>query len=165
MSIKSILKSVIFDKEFEERIDFLSKVPIFAGIGKKGLGKINTIMHFKTYLPDEIIFTEGKLGKALFIIKTGEVVISKKMGNAPESTDREKVMTKFHDGDFFGEMALLEELPRSATARTSKRSDIFLIYKVRFDWLLEVYPAIGTKILHNLAKVLSSRLRDTNELV
>lgn len=158
MTIASILKDLFMDKEFQEKIKFLKSISLFDGLNNNSLGKILNIMYEKTYQPNEHIFEEEKTGKALFIIRSGEVAIIRKT-----SSGEEKVITTLKEGNFFGEMALLEELPRSATAKTVTQSTIFLIYKVKFDNLIEKHPREGVKIVHNLAKVLSSRLRETDE--
>lgn len=151
--LSKLLNSIFLDKEFKEKIKFLKQVSIFAGLDDRTLGKVLNITYQKKYLPDEIIFSEGDIGKALFIVKSGEVIITK----------QERTIAKLHTGDFFGEMALLEETVRSATAKTTQESEICMIYKVRFDGLIENHPHAGIKIIRNIAKILSSRLRRTDE--
>ena len=65
-------------------------------------------------------------------------------------------------GDFFGEMTLLDELPRSATARAVDPSRLFILYKTHLDELASESPRIAAKLLHNLARLLSARLRRQN---
>ncbi|OGS20000.1 MAG: hypothetical protein A2252_01765 [Elusimicrobia bacterium RIFOXYA2_FULL_39_19] len=158
MAIKPTLKNLFFDKEFEEKVKFLQNIPIFEGLNKGALGKITGIIYSKKYAADEIIFEEGKVGKALFIVSSGEVAIHKATGE-----NDSKILAKLGPGSFFGEMALLEELPRSATAKTTQETTLFLIYKVKFDWFMERDPRVGLKVIFNLAKVLSARLRETSE--
>ena len=117
-------------------------------------------MYSKKYNVNEIIFSEGDIGKAIFFINDGEVEIIRK-----DSKGREMVLTKLTAGDFFGEMALLEELPRSAAARVSKEGTLYFIYKVRFDSYIQKDPANGLIIYKNLMKILSSRLRRTSEQI
>ncbi|OGS18475.1 MAG: hypothetical protein A3J83_04125 [Elusimicrobia bacterium RIFOXYA2_FULL_40_6] len=157
MALKPTLRNLFIDKEFTEKVNFLKNIPIFEGLSNSSLGKITGIMYSKKYPADEIIFEEGKVGKALFIIFDGEVAITK-ISNGTET----RAIATHEKGAFFGEMALLEELPRSATARTTKETTLFLIYKVKFDWFVEKDPRVGLKIIHNIAKVLSARLRETS---
>lgn len=147
------LKSIFIDKEFNQKIAFFKQVALFNGLNDRTLGQVMNIVYQKKYSADEIVFSEGDIGKALFIVKSGEVAISKS----------EKILARLHTGNFFGEMALLEETVRSATAKTTKESEICMIYKVKFDGLIEDNPRAGVKIIRNLAKILSSRLRQTSE--
>ncbi|MBU0951476.1 MAG: cyclic nucleotide-binding domain-containing protein [Elusimicrobia bacterium] len=157
MALKPTLRNLFMDKEFTEKVNFLKNIPIFEGLSNSALGKITGIIYSKKYPADELIFEEGKVGKALFIIYDGEVAITK-ASNGAEA----KVIATHQKGAFFGEMALLEELPRSATTKTTKETTLFLIYKVKFDWFIEKDPRVGLKIIHNIAKVLSARLRETS---
>jgi CRP-like cAMP-binding protein len=156
----NIFKNLFIDKEFEEKVKFLKTIPIFDGLSNSSIGKLLTITYTKTYKPQELIFEEGKPGVALFIIKSGEVAIFKH-----GAMFGEKLITTLSEGNFFGEMALLEEKPRSASAKAVKETTLFLIYKVKFDTFIEKNPREGLKIVYNLAKILSNRLRETNEFV
>jgi len=154
--LKIFFQKIFLDKESKQKIEFLKQLPIFDGVTDRALYQIMNIMYRKTYPPNEIIFKEGDIGKAVFIIKSGEVVILK-------SAKEEKILTKLTAGDFFGEMALLDEFPRSATAKTTKESELYFIYKVRFDALLKYYPRGASRVIYNLARLISARLRHTTE--
>ena len=160
MSIKSILQTMFLDKEAKKQVNFLKKLYLFEGLSDRAMFKIMGIMYAKEYPANEIIFSEKDIGRAVFIIKSGEVEITK----SSKDTNKNIVLSKLSAGDFFGEMALLEEEPRSATARTTKNSELLFMYKVRFDALLEHYPRGAAKVVHNLAKMLSKRLRHTSEI-
>ena len=62
-------------------------------------------------------------------------------------------------GEFFGEMALLESLPRTATATATETSRLHLLYRTKLDGLLSAHPRIGVAIMRHLARLLSARLR------
>lgn len=153
MPVRKFLENVFMDKELMEKVRFLSALKVFEGLDYRSLARVYQIMEEKTYNPGDVIFSEGDIGRAVFIIKKGEVALSKSG----------KPLATIKDGEFFGEMALLEEIPRTATAKTLAESRIGFIYKVRFDALIEDHPAIGLKIVHNLARILSHRLRRTSE--
>lgn len=162
MQLTSLLNRFFMDPEFEARVGFLSQIPIFQGLHKFAIGKLMGIMYAKKYLSGEVVFAEGEAGRALFIIESGEVAITKSTTHASGQTD-EVIIARLGPGHFFGEMALLEERPRSATVKTTKDAVLHFTYKVKFDSFVAKHPGIGVKILHNLAKVLSSRLRETSE--
>ena len=149
MSITDYISKLIFDGAFRSDIQFLKKVALFEGISDRALGKIVSITHSKKYPAGETVFSEGQEGKLLYIVKAGEVAVVK----------GEKTISTLVAGDFFGEMALLEEIPRTATVVVSKDSELLLIYKVKFDELLENYPSAGVKVIRNLAAMLSARVR------
>ena len=66
-------------------------------------------------------------------------------------------------GSFFGEMALLEQLPRSASAVALEKSEILLLYRAKLDNIIHYHPRIGVQIMVHLSRLLSSRLRRTSD--
>ena len=68
-----------------------------------------------------------------------------------------------HPGEFFGEMALLEEMPRTATAHALEDTKVFMLFKIKLESLLFARPKIGVVIAAQLAKIMSARLRDMLE--
>ncbi|MFH1258291.1 MAG: cyclic nucleotide-binding domain-containing protein [Elusimicrobiota bacterium] len=151
MSIREWISGIFIDRYIKGETKFLEKISLFYGLSPKALMRVLNIVHYKKYFVGETVFSEGQEGKVLYIIKTGEVTVSKK----------NKIICKLYPGDFFGEMALLEEIPRSATVKVSKDSELLLVYKVKFDELLEDNAKIGIKLVYNLAKILSFRIRQT----
>lgn len=153
MPLIEMLKNLVVDTEVLEKIRFLRKLRIFYGLHHRELAKIYQIMQERNYQPNDVIFKEGDIAHAIFILKKGEVELLK--GG--------KSLAKLKEGEFFGEMALLEEMPRTATARVTSTSEIGFIYKVRFDSLIESDKSLGFKVMYNLAKMMSCRLRETSE--
>ena len=149
MSITGCISKFVFDGEFRDKVKFLKKVSLFEGLTDRALGKLTGIMHSKKYSAGEAVFHEGQEGKLLYIVRSGEAEVTK--GGSP--------IGRFGEGEFFGEMALLEELPRAATVTAVKDSELLLIYKVKFDELLENHPSAGVKVVKNLAAILSARVR------
>jgi CRP-like cAMP-binding protein len=162
MPFRSWLHRMFMDPEFEKAVDFMSRIPIFQGLSKHELGNLLGIMYTKTYPAAEVVFQEGEMGRALFIVESGEVAVIKSTQASPGHPE-ERIIARLGLGGFFGEMALLEELPRSATVKTTTGCVLRFMYKAKLDALVAKHPRTGVKILHNLAKVLSSRLRETSE--
>ena len=160
MKLTDSLKDIFVDKDIKKKIKFLGEISIFNNLDPGMLGRIINIAYTKVYKKGEVIFSEGEIGKAVFIVASGSLEITKKI-----SEKEEGILIILSPGDFFGEMALLEELPRSATARAIENSEIYIIYKVNFDGLIEKYPQVGLKIIRNLAGILSKRLRKTSDQV
>ena len=67
------------------------------------------------------------------------------------------------EGDSFGEMSLLEEMPRRVNAKTLEPTEMYLMYKAKFDDFLFAYPRIGIKIIKNIIKMLASKLQTQGE--
>ncbi|MDO8526296.1 MAG: cyclic nucleotide-binding domain-containing protein [Deltaproteobacteria bacterium] len=109
--------------------------------------------------PDTIVVQEGKEGASLFVILNGSVRVSKGIRGELEH------LATLTNGDFFGEMALLEKAPRSATVTTTESSIILEFKQETLEELFERFPRIGTKVYQNLAGGLSRRLRQLAERI
>ena len=103
-----------------------------------------------SYQPDEIIFCEYEPGDAFYLIQQGRVQISKIMG------DIEKTIDVLQPGEIFGEMAILEEAPRSATAITVDAVKCLEFNRANFEILMRGNPAIALKLL----KLFTKRIYD-----
>jgi CRP-like cAMP-binding protein len=117
---------------------------------------IATYMGLNSFSPGEYIFREGDKENFIAFIIQGEVQICK------ESADKlESVVVSLKAGTHFGEMSLVDEEPRSASARAKDEVNLLILSKPNFDCLIENKPEIGIKILRNIARLLSKRLRQT----
>ena len=105
-------------EEQKERFDFLSIVPIFQFIDKSQLNSIVINMYTCSYEPGNIIFKEGDTGYSLFIIKSGEVNCESKNG---------EIKRILQAKDFFGEYAVLFDIPRSLTVKAKTKISVYII--------------------------------------
>ncbi len=108
-----------------------------------------------TYSAGEVIFHQGDLGTEMFIIQEGEVQIVKNINGASH------ILSKLEKGDFFGEMAVLESVPRSADAVAVTDVRALLINGARFDEMLRKNPEVAVRIIRKYSK----RLREANTLL
>ena len=108
-----------------------------------------------TYPAGEVIFRQGELGTDMFIIQDGEVQIIKHIA------DESHVLSKLEKGDFFGEMAILESVPRTADAVAITDVKVLVINGARFDDMLRKNPEIAVRIIRKY----SQRLREANTLL
>jgi len=154
MALPRFLKNFFSDPAFHRKRAFLKSLELFQGLGYQELGHLVQCLHGRTYREGEVLFVEGDIGRALFILETGRVELTKAGPGGPP----QKIYS-IQPGDFFGEMALLEQLPRTATATASERSHIFLLYRSKLESLLNHHPRIGASIMTHLAQLLSARLR------
>jgi len=156
MTLKA-LKRWFIDPQFSRKKEFLRSLDIFKDLRDRELGYLVQALHSRTYRPGEVVFQEGDIGRALFVLETGGVELTLPFGGET------RVLYQVQPGEFFGEMALLESLPRTATATATAKSHMHLLYKSKLDSLLSGEPRIGVTIMSHLARLLSSRLRRVNE--
>jgi CRP-like cAMP-binding protein len=130
--------------------EFLSFVPIFSDLPEETLQKIEQIGSRKNYQKNEVVLMEEDAGTALFVIVNGKVKVSRASNDG-----REVILTILSESDFFGEMAILDGLTRSATCTAIDDSELFLIQRNDFLNLLREYPEISISLLQEL----TSRLR------
>lgn len=153
--IETIKNKLTIEKS--EVIAILEKIPIFEGLTNLELRKIEIITHERSYLPNEVVFHEKEPGVGMYIIKYGSIKLTKKSGT------REIEVTVLKDKEFFGELALLDESPRSATAIAAVKTEVLGFFRPDFLSLLQREPKLGSKVLLKLAQILAGRLRHTTE--
>jgi CRP/FNR family transcriptional regulator, cyclic AMP receptor protein len=107
----------------------------------------------KEYRQGTLLFREGDSGREMFIIQKGRVQVRKRVGSG------ERILAELEEGEFFGEMALLIGMDRSATVEVIKDSKILVINPETFESLLKSNIDIAIKMLKKMA----TRLRHTDE--
>ena len=142
-----------------DRIHFLKTVPFFDRLSNRQLKSVSDIMFQRSYDTDEFIFEEGQPGAALFLILDGKVAIEIYRDS---NTTRLAVL---ESGAFLGELALLDETPRSANARALERTRALALYRNDLNELVQRDPKTACQIYRSLAGMIGDRLRLTNELV
>lgn len=144
--------------EKDDKLYVLSNVPVFDKLSKKELNRVADIVYDRVYQPGEYIFEKNQPGAAMFIIKTGTVKIV-----SPDSKGEEITLASLGEGAFFGELALLDDSPRSASARAEETTSALAFFRSDLNKLLDDEPAIGSMILKALALIIGTRLKATNE--
>jgi CRP/FNR family cyclic AMP-dependent transcriptional regulator len=148
------------DKEEADVFDVLKKVPIFQDLGRREFNKIESILHRRNWNADEGIINEGDPGVGMYIIVAGEVRITQ----VGEDGGQQQLAT-LTGGDFFGEQALLDESPRTASAYANETCRIIGLFRPDLLELIESNPRLGLKIVMRLSQMISVRLRHTNRLL
>ena len=141
------------DPEHGHRIAILSRTPLFAGLPQRLLGRLAVQLFEKSYAPGEVIFHEGDPGKGLFVVLDGEVEILR------ETKEGERQIASFGPSTAFGELALIDDLPRSATARASAPSRLLILYRSHFETLMVGDKGIALVVMHNLLRTLAGYVR------
>jgi hypothetical protein len=117
----------------------------------------NPFDRFTTRFPaGEILFREGDEGDAMYIVRSARVAIKKRVKDGSEVT-----LAVLEKGDFFGEMSILERLPRSATAEVIEEGDLIVISSEVFGDMIKENPEIAIRMLRKY----SIRLRETNKQI
>lgn len=139
-------------------LTLLKKINLFAGLTDAELEKIRKICVGETVAKDAVIFKEGDPGDKCYMILKGEVRISKFIPNIGE-----EALAVLKTGDYFGEMALIDNFPRSAHAIVNADSSLIVIKKADLDNILIMDRELGFKLLLTFTKTLSLRLREMND--
>jgi CRP/FNR family cyclic AMP-dependent transcriptional regulator len=138
-------------------VEILKKLSLFSELPVAAVKELAFLAEERVFHKGESIFEESTTGKSIMVIISGEVRITQRARISGEET-----LTVLKKGDFFGEMALLEDLPRSATAIAHSDTFMLEISRDKFLRFIEKDTASGVKILFILAKILSSRLREAD---
>ncbi|HTX98806.1 MAG TPA: cyclic nucleotide-binding domain-containing protein [Bacteroidota bacterium] len=135
----------------------LSRVPIFENLSKHELASIDRILHRREYLPDEIVFRQGEPGMGMYVVQTGKVAIV--------SEPQNQQLYEMQEGDFFGEVALLDEGPRSATAVARSSCTLLGFFQPDLFDLISRNPRLGVKVVLSVARHVGVRLRQADDWV
>jgi len=138
--------------------DILNKVVLFQDLHAESLAALAPLLIVKKFTAGTVIFREMDDSDALYIVEQGSVVVSKHV-----SGDVDMVLTRFAPGDFFGEMGLFDDAPRSATANVETDSLLWQLDRGVFHDIFSHHPEMAAKICYRLVTIFIERLRVTNE--
>ena len=136
----------------------LQSMPPFKDVSSKYLKLLLKLFHDRFYSANEYVFFQADPGIGLYIIREGEVQVTQ---NHEEIKNHE--LARFVRGDFFGELALLDNETRSASSMAVKDSHLAVIFKPDLDEFIEKYPKVGIKILRGVSEIVATRLRNVNK--
>jgi CRP-like cAMP-binding protein len=135
----------------------ISTCPLFRNLDLEERARILVIGEPRHYNAEQVIFREGEPGDGMFILIEGSVRISKR------SATGEEALAILEPNAFFGEMALIDFLPRAADAIAHAATEVFFIPLPALRSLLEAQHQLAMKVLFALCEVLTQRLRETND--
>jgi CRP/FNR family cyclic AMP-dependent transcriptional regulator len=136
-------------------IDFLKRVSMFEDLDQRSLEAIANAAVEQRYEPGQEIVRQGDTGVGAFIIRSGKVDVVQDRGG------KETKLSTLGPGDVFGEMALLDEFPRSATVRAIEPTTALGIQRWHFRGILESHPQIALALL----PMLTRRIRNAEHML
>lgn len=137
--------------EVAKYANLAQRIPLFEGISSDDVHRIFAKGMTVVMEKDNVIFYEGTTGNQMFVVLAGTVDLY---------TGKKKI-AQLHSGDMFGEMALINSEPRSATAVASERSQLFVLSETAFQKLMT--KRVSIRILLNIVGVMSNRIREANK--
>jgi CRP/FNR family cyclic AMP-dependent transcriptional regulator len=141
-----------------DAVDLLANVHMFEGLQPAYLKRIAGIGFRERHPGDTTIFSEGAVGDRMYLILSGAVRISREVPGMGE-----EALAVLRPGNYFGEMALIDDAPRSADAKAHESCEVFVIRKEDLEDLLFVDRDLAYDLLWNFVRTLSGRLRQTND--
>ncbi len=142
-------------KKESPRIKKLRTLLLFETLNSKELKIVDGLLHERKYLKEEVVFDTGEEGQALYIILSGKILICHQ--GQPETGK----IAELEQGRLFGELALLDNSPRSTQTRALEDSTLAVFFRDDFLGLLETHAVIASKISLQLARHIGRRLRET----
>ena len=139
-------------------VEQLAKVPVFHGLKPVALELVASVAIEESHEREALIFQHGDAGEKLYVILEGKVRIARQVAGMGE-----EALAILEPGAVFGEMALLDDTPRSADARSHGRCRLLAISREEFEDLLFLHKDLAYEVLWNIVRLLSSRLRETND--
>jgi CRP/FNR family cyclic AMP-dependent transcriptional regulator len=143
------------DPEHFRRTELLSRNLIFEGLPLRTIGRLLPRMFEKVYAPGDIVFRAGDPGRGLFVVLDGEVEI---LRGSADDTEGERIGF-YRANTAFGELALIDEHPRAATARVVKQSRMLILYRADFEAILTGDPRVAVALTQNLLRIVARYAR------
>jgi CRP/FNR family cyclic AMP-dependent transcriptional regulator len=141
-------------------LEILKKVALFEGLNSAQLRKLGVALHSVTHPIGANIFQEGDAGASMFIIGEGKVRISKIVPGIGE-----EALAILERGQYFGEMSLIEDGPRSAHAIAHTTCELYELSRDKLEEVMFTDKELASVLLWTFVRTLSSRLRETNDKI
>ncbi len=140
------------------RLDLLRRTALFADLDDAQLARVAELCTEQTYPSGTTVFKEGEPGNRLFVVMTGGVRISRQVPGAGE-----EALAVLGPGACFGEMAVFDRSERSTDAIASQDTTLLSLSRPDLEMLLEFDRELAYVVLRSVIRMLSARLRSTNE--
>ncbi|MBI3394845.1 MAG: cyclic nucleotide-binding domain-containing protein [Spirochaetia bacterium] len=159
MALWPFWQSLAFLKKKPEEIvlERLRGVPVFDQVSDRNLKYIQSMCHLREYAENEYVFRAGDPGVGLFIILEGAVDITMQVG------EKQETYASVKEGDFFGELALLVDMPRTASAVATQPTNVICFSRIDMLSVISRKPRVGNALLLNMARLVGLRLVMSNK--
>lgn len=137
----------------------LQQVELFQGLSKDELETLSSSSSSRSFPKNTVVIHENDPADSLFIIESGKVKVY-----CSDKNGKEFIMNTQSEGDYFGELALLDDSTRSASVRTVEKSSFCIIFKDNFNRVLDDHPNIARKMIRNLAARVRKLTADVKSL-
>lgn len=141
-------------------IRFFRSIPIFGGLEGRSLDAVASLLQEHNYAVGATIFSKGELGRTMYVIRDGEVEV-----RCPASNGDMIPLVRLGPGECFGEMALVELQPRSATIVVKKRAQAFSLTNMDLYTLYRQDNYAYVIVLQNICRMISRRLRKADSRI
>jgi len=128
-------------------MSMLPKVEIFAGLGDEELAALESTSVTRNYPRNTVVINENDFADSLYVIESGRVKVY-----CSDKNGKEYIMNTLGPGDYFGELALLDDDRRSASVRTLEKSTFTIIFKDDFKGVMDRHPNIAQTLIANLTR-------------
>ena len=135
----------------------VSEIPLFDALNWREKSLIESLLLHRHLNPGDVVYEEGFHGQSVCFVVKGELEVSK------QRNGEDALITTLGKGQSIGEMALIDGMIRSATVRSKTQAQVLILKRDDFNRLLEEQSAIGIKILKEIARMLSLKLRSTSD--
>ncbi|HEX7171577.1 MAG TPA: cyclic nucleotide-binding domain-containing protein [Candidatus Limnocylindria bacterium] len=125
----------------DEKLDHLRKVPLFARMSQRQLERLGQLADEIEVGLDEVLAEQGRIGHEFFIVLDGHLSV----------LDKRRPIAQLHPGDFFGEIALLDGRPRTATVRADGITRLLVVGHREFNALMDEFPEVRKTVLAEVA--------------
>ena len=137
-------------------LEALRSVPLFASLGDESAGRLRELLELELRPKGSVLFRKGERGGAMYLIEGGRVLI-----HIEDEDGREVTLADLAAGDFFGEMAILDGKPRSATATVAEDARLAVLSRRHFHEFVQRNPEVALSML----AAITDRLRHTDEML
>src|SRR6185436_17818933 len=139
----------------------LGDIPVLSGLSETDTALIAHDLRRVDYRAGDVVIRQGDIDRSLFIVARGTTTVRVNI----DGKDRQVRLASYSRGTVFGEMALLDRQPRSATVVADDDVVCYVLSQQAFDALVAERPVIAVQLLANLARELSWRLRNTTRMI
>jgi hypothetical protein len=139
----------------------LRDIPLFSGLGEADQALIGSRLRRARYKPGEIVIRQGDTDRSVYIVANGTTTVRVNVAG----TERQVRLASYARGTIFGEMALLDGQPRSATVTADNDVVCYVLSEDAFNALVAERPTIAVRLLANVARELSVRLRSATRMI